>query len=158
MGWMEVKLLVCLVLSLVAIIGDGGRGFGRGNFRGSDRGSFRNDRGGRGAGNFGNRKEKDDLVTIKEVVDGLKLYVVYNKAAPSIEEMKKSLEGLHSRVSRPLKEETGAAFIFLFTSVESLEAAKVILEKDENVTFVDYMGMRSAVKQVRKIIWYCLVT
>ena len=141
---MEKSLSFLFCLCLLALLGDGGRGFGRGNFRGSDRGSFRGGRG--GIGDRVNKREKNTEYTIKEVGDGLKLFVVYNKDAPSIEESKKSLEGFHSRVSRPAQE--GTAYICLFTSVESLEAAKVVLEKDENVKSVDYMGMRSAVRQV----------
>jgi hypothetical protein len=84
----------------------------------------------------------------QEVRDGLQLFVVY-KIAPTLDETKQLLPGFHSRTSRPIGNNPSAlAHILLFTDVESLEAAKIKLEADESVESVDYMGMRSAKKQV----------
>lgn len=123
---------------------------GRGNFRGSDRGGRGAARGGRGGLGKGNSKQ-DGEIMIKEIHDGLQLYVIYKKV-PNLEETKKTLKGVHSRISRPMKEGGGEGHMILFTSLEALEAAKVILEKDANVTSVDYMGIRSAKKQVSLIV------
>ncbi len=63
--------------------------------------------------------------------------------------MKKQLPNLHSRITRPTgKDSTSTAHVLLFTDLESLESAKVKLDKDPNVEATDYMGMRSAKKQV----------
>ena len=144
----------------------GDRGGDRGNFRGGDRGNFRGgDRGGFRGGDRGNArggfrggrggqggKPIDKNVTTshqyQEVKDGLQLFVVY-KIAPTLDETKQLLPGFHSRTSRPLGSNPSAlAHILLFTDLESLEAAKIKLEADESVESVDYMGMRSARKQV----------
>ena len=128
------------------------RGSSRGNF--SDRGSRgargdRGSRGGRGAGRGSVRSlsKYDNEITLKEIQDGLQLYIVYKKV-PTLEETKKTLEGVHSRVSRPIKDATGDCHILLFTTLEALETAKVKLESDSNVESVDYMGSKSAKKQV----------
>jgi len=89
----------------------------------------------------------------QEVRDGLQLFVVY-KTAPTLDETKQLLPGFHSRTSRPIGNNPNSlAHILLFTDVESLEAAKIKLEADESVESVDYMGMRSAKKQVIYILF-----
>lgn len=66
-----------------------------------------------------------------------------------MEETKKELPGFHSRSSRPTgKDSTSTAHILLFTDVESMEAAKIKLEKNPDVESIDYMGLRSSKKQV----------
>lgn len=85
---------------------------------------------------------------MNEITGGLKLLVVY-KSSPSVEDMKKTLDGFHSRVSKASKKGSASvANILLFTSVESLEAAKVKLDKDKNVESTEYLGRRNARNQV----------
>lgn len=140
----------------------GGRGGDRGSFRGGDRGGFRGDRGGfRGAprGNFrgGSTRGKgaENAPVYREIQDGLQLWVQY-KTTPSFDETKEQHPGFHSRHTRPTGvfaangangTSNSVAHILLFTSVESLEAAKAKLSEDDNVESVDYMGLRSAKKQ-----------
>ena len=131
--------------------GDQGNTRGRGNFRGSDRGGRGAARGGREVHFHGKPIKQDNEIMMKEIPDGLQLYVIYKKV-PNLEETKKTLKGLHSRISRPFKEGPGVGHILLFTSIEALEDAKVILADDKNVESVDYMGMRAAKRQVSKIL------
>lgn len=128
-------------------------------FRGGDRGSFR---GGRGAARGGRTSQAESEPVFREVQDGLQLWVVY-KNVPTLEETGKELPGFHSRSTRPTgKDSTSTAHILLFTDVESLEAAKLKLDKDSNVESTDYMGLRSAKKQVMGLttitFYRCLLT
>ena len=89
----------------------------------------------------------------QEIRDGLQLLVIY-KEVPTLEEMKKQLSNFHSRIERPTgKDSTLKAYVILFTDLESLEVAKVKLDKDPNVEATDYMGMRSAKKRVSSMIF-----
>ena len=96
-----------------------------------------------------NVADKSKDVQGNEIQDGLQLSVVY-KTVPSLEDSQKSLSGLHSIDSKSSRDDV--AHILLFTSLESLEAAKVKLDSDKNVKSTDYMGMRSAEYQVKKIL------
>jgi hypothetical protein len=84
---------------------------------------------------------------MNEITCGLKLLVVY-KSGTSVEKMEKTLDGFHSRVSKHSKKESGIVNILLFTSIESLEAAKIKLDKDENVESTEYLGRRNVRNQV----------
>ena len=153
----------------------GGRGFRGGSrggsFRGSDRGGRGGDRGGRGSrgGSFGsghgrggpafgnrgrggsgprgrggavlpNRGESQRY----EIKAGLQLYITF-KGDPNVEELK-NLPGFHS-LSTPYSEKEILRTI-LFRDLESLEAARKILDAHENVKSTDHMGMKSSKKQV----------
>lgn len=130
----------------------GGRGSFRGDrggsmtggFRGSSRGSFRGSpRGGRGGSHNFNDTQKPGFAN--EVALGLQLRVLYKGDVPSEEETMKQLSGLHSRFT---KTNDASAQYLLFKDLESLESAKEKLEKDDNVSSVDYNGMRSSKNSV----------
>lgn len=152
--------------------GGGFRGGDRGGFRGGDRGGFRggfrgndrgNDRGGRGfrgsdrgfrgaprgRGGFvqaGRPKPENKDIFFKELQDGLSLLVSY-KNVPTIEETKQKLTGFHTRTTRPSgKDSSAVVHILMFTDIESVDAAKAILETDDNVDTVEFMGFRSGKK------------
>ena len=157
--------------------GRGFRGGSRGgSFRGGDRGGRGGDRGGRGnrGGSFGgghgrgdhgrggpafgnrgrggsgprgrggavlpNRGESQRY----EIKAGLQLYITF-KGDPNVEELK-NLPGFHS-LSTPYSEKEILRTI-LFRDLESLEAARKILDAHENVKSTDHMGMKSSKKQV----------
>jgi len=84
---------------------------------------------------------------MNEITCGLKLLVVY-KNGTSVEKMEKTLDGFHSKVSKHNKKDSGIVNILLFTSIESLEAAKVKLDNDDNVESTEYLGRRNARNQV----------
>lgn len=100
-------------------------------------------------------------IIIDPIREGLQLFVTF-KEAPSLEYMKANFEGFHSRSSKPTKKQdsTSVSQILLFTSIESLEAAKTKLNSNENVEFLDYMGIKSAKNQVSSLnkLWYHIVT
>lgn len=74
------------------------------------------------------------------------------KNVPLIEDTKKQLAGFHSRVTRPSgKDSAGVLHVLMFTDIESLDAAKTVLEGDENVETVEFMGFRSGKKGVREL-------
>ena len=84
---------------------------------------------------------------MREIPDGLQLWVVYKKV-PTLEEAEQ-LQNFHSWGTRSTGNHSlPTAHILLFKDVESLEAAKVKLDQDPDVELTDYMGMRSARKQV----------
>jgi len=119
------------------------RGFGGGAGCRVGRGARLQDRGG-----YTNLAEKEPVFL--EIQDGLQLLVI-SKKAPTLEETKRKLPNFHSRIRRPTgKDSASTAHVLLFTDLESLETAKVKLDKDPNVEATDYMGMKSASKQVRK--------
>uniref|UniRef100_A0A0N8BGC4 Uncharacterized protein n=1 Tax=Daphnia magna TaxID=35525 RepID=A0A0N8BGC4_9CRUS len=156
--------------------GRGFRGGSRGNFSGGDRGSeswggsgnssrggpFRGGRGSggdRGRGAFANRARgapsggargrgggalpgRGEYLRF-EIKAGLQLYVTFNDT-PVVEELEK-LPGFHS-LSTPYNEKE-IIRIILFRDLESLEAARKILDAKENVKATDHMGMKSAKKQ-----------
>ena len=84
------------------------------------------------------------MIKEDEIQDGLQLCVIYEKV-PTLAESKIALHGLHS--STALKD--GTTHILLFTSMEALEDAKIKLDADKYVKSVDYMGVRSASRQVQ---------
>ncbi|XP_057378395.1 keratin, type II cytoskeletal 1-like [Daphnia carinata] len=156
--------------------GRGFRGGSRGNFSGGDRGNdswggsgnssrggpFRGGRGSggdRGRGAFANRgrgapsggargrgggalPSRGEYLRF-EIKAGLQLYVTFNET-PVVEELEK-LPGFHS-LSTPYNEKE-IIRIILFRDLESLEAARKILDAQENVKSTDHMGMKSAKKQ-----------
>lgn len=84
----------------------------------------------------------------KELQDGLSLLVSY-KNVPSVEDTKKQLSKFHTRTTRPAgKDSDKVVHILMFTDMESVDAAKVVLEKDENIESVEFMGFRSGKKAV----------
>jgi len=151
-------------------------GGNRGEYRGENRGGGFVNRGGfyirggggdfhesswsyRGGDRGGRRGERQDRVfhtnqTVKEPIfreieDGLQLLVI-TKNFPTMEETKQLLPNVHSRIRRPTgKYSTSTAHVLLFTNLESLEAGKIKLDKDPNVEATDYVGRRSAKKQVK---------
>ena len=137
------------MLKIVFLFISGG-GFGRGT---GDRGGFRG-RGGASRGDRGRPAHAETEPVFREIQDGLQLWVIYKKV-PTLEETTKQYPGFHSRSTRPTgKDSSSTAHILLFTDIESLEAAKVKLDKDDNVESTDYMGFRSAKKQVCLMIIY----
>ncbi|XP_046657406.1 keratin, type II cytoskeletal 1-like [Daphnia pulicaria] len=140
----------------------GGRGsWGGGSGSPSRGGPFRGGRGrgdsGRGGPSFGNRGRGSSGARGRggatlpnrgefqrfEIKAGLQLYITFNDN-PNLEELEK-LPGFHS-ISTPFSEKE-ILRIILFRDLESLEAARKILDAHENVKSTDQMGMKSAKKQ-----------
>lgn len=114
-------------------------------FSKSDRGT-KTSTAGRGAGKVGKGNHPTFDKKMNEITCGLKLLVVY-KNGTSVEKMEKTLDGFHSKISKHNKKDSGIVNILLFTSIESLEAAKVKLDNDNNVESTEYLGRRNARNQ-----------
>ncbi|XP_046657359.1 uncharacterized protein LOC124350617 isoform X2 [Daphnia pulicaria] len=125
--------------------------------RGSPRGS---PRGGRGRGTPASSKSrrysrrqrisqgKDKIVEQKEseIELGLQIYVAFKKTPVIIDELEK-LPGFHSVHTPPNEKENQK--IILFKDMESLDAARAILDAHENVQFTNQRGLKS-IKSQRK--------
>ena len=79
-----------------------------------------------------------------EIKDGLSLYITF-KDGPDVYELEK-LKGFHSLNPPPNKKEKEK--IMLFTDMESLEAAKLILDVHKNVKSTNLLGLKSFKRQV----------
>lgn len=76
---------------------------------------------------------------------------------PSVEETKQKLTGFHTRTTRPSgKDSSAVVHILMFTDIESVDASKTILESDDNVESVEFMGFRSGKKGVRQSFNYSI--
>ena len=91
------------------------------------------------------KKPKEEPIEFHEIAHGMQLRVCYK--IPPQDDLT-AVAGFHARYTK--NRDSGAHYI-MFRDVESLEAAKKKLEKEENVSSVDYMGLRSSKKQVHPI-------
>jgi hypothetical protein len=133
----------------------GGRG--RGGSAHGNRGRGGSSRGNRGRGggqppvqaNHAKRKPVEKKKEIQEnkgseIKDGLSLYITF-KDGPDVYELEK-LKGFHSLNPPPNKKEKEK--IMLFRDMESLEAAKLILDVHKNVKSTNLLGLKSFKRQV----------
>jgi hypothetical protein len=89
-------------------------------------------------------KEKVQINMDSEIKDGLSLYITF-KDGPDVYELEK-LKGFHSLNPSPCKKEKEK--IILFRDMESLIAAKLILDSHKNVKSTNLLGNKSFKKQV----------
>ena len=129
---------------------------GRGSWADSDRGSFRGARGRGGpASSKSGRDSPLQIVTPgkekkfhqkeSEIKLGLQIYVAFKKTPVAVDELER-LPGFHSVRAPPNEKENEK--IILFKDMESLDAARAILDAHENVQSTNQMGLKSIVKQV----------
>ena len=115
---------------------------------GGGSGPIKYGRGGASTGERGNRGGQKKSGTKEylrfEIKAGLQLYITF-KSDPVVAELEK-LPGFHS-ISTPHSDKE-IIRIILFRDIESLEAARVILDAHENVISTDHMGLKSSKKQV----------
>lgn len=99
-------------------------------------------------GKVGKGHHKAHDKKMNEITCGLKLLVVYKSGVTSVEKMEKTLDGFHSKVKKHNNQDSAIVNILLFTSIESLEAAKLKLDNDDNVESTEYLGRRNVRNQV----------
>lgn len=132
----------------------GGRGRGGTAQGGRGRGGSSRGNRGRGGGkpvqaNHFKRKPIEKKKEVQEnkgseIKDGLSLYITF-KDGPDVYELEK-LKGFHSLNPPPNKKETER--IMLFRDMESLEAARLILDAHKNVKSTNLLGFKSFKRQV----------
>jgi hypothetical protein len=81
----------------------------------------------------------------------LQIYVAFKKTPVIIDELEK-LPGFHSVHTPPNEKENQK--IILFKDMESLDAARAILDAHENVQFTNHRGLKSIKSQVCNFILF----
>lgn len=106
------------------------------------RGGFGGNRGFSGGDRNGSHEEAP---VCHEIAHALQLRICYKTDIPTEEETSEKFPGFHSRFTKPMDSK---AHFLLFKDIESVEAAKAKLDKDDTVEVVDFMGLKSAKNQV----------